>query len=362
MDTHFEQAKNCFLQGVRLYEAGQFEQAQTQFLASLSLVPGRSSTLMNQGATQIKLGQFAQAVPVLEEALRSQPDDAETRGHLATALAELGRPREALAHAEAGRCGSTRRPLCCGPCEATCSRSWGVQTRPCRRSGRRWRTGGRRTQSLLPCGPGRRGYAAGAAAPLCAGAVRWLRQRIRRPSDAGAALPCAGHPGARPGRPALRSRARPGLRHRPVRPAAAADLPAPHGRRSVGQHGRPGAGARRVRRGRAGRSARLPGGDARSMRSGDRRRRDDLRGRARRGVRRGSQRVGARRRVCFHRGTRERARAPDPAQQPALRALARRHRGAGAAEPPGIPGPRAASHPRGPGRAIEGLFMWLVRP
>ena len=101
MDTHLEQAKNCFLQGVRLYEAGQFEQAQTQFLASLSLVPGRSSTLMNLGATQIKLGQFAQAVPVLEEALRSQPDDAETRGHLATALAELGRPREALAHAEA---------------------------------------------------------------------------------------------------------------------------------------------------------------------------------------------------------------------------------------------------------------------
>jgi predicted TPR repeat methyltransferase len=101
MDSNFEQAKNFFLQGVRHYESGRFEQAQTQFLASLALVPGRASTLMNVGATRIKLGQFEDAAQVLEEALGAQPNDAETLGHLATALAELGRHRQALDHVEA---------------------------------------------------------------------------------------------------------------------------------------------------------------------------------------------------------------------------------------------------------------------
>jgi predicted TPR repeat methyltransferase len=101
MDANFEQAKNFFLQGVRHYEAGRFEQAQAQFAASLSLVPGRASTLMNLGATLIKLGRFDEAVQTLEEAQQAQSDDAETLGHLATALAELGRHRQALAHVDA---------------------------------------------------------------------------------------------------------------------------------------------------------------------------------------------------------------------------------------------------------------------
>jgi predicted TPR repeat methyltransferase len=101
MNANFEQAKNFFMQGVGHYEAGRFEQARAQFAASLSLVPGRASTLMNLGATLAKLGRFDDAVQVLEEAQRAQPGDAETHGHLATALAELGRHRQALEHVDA---------------------------------------------------------------------------------------------------------------------------------------------------------------------------------------------------------------------------------------------------------------------
>jgi predicted TPR repeat methyltransferase len=101
MNANFEQAKNFFMQGVGHYEAGRFEQARAQFAASLSLVPGRASTLMNLGATLIKLGRFDEAVQVLEEAQRARPGDAETLGHLATALAELGRHRQALEHVDA---------------------------------------------------------------------------------------------------------------------------------------------------------------------------------------------------------------------------------------------------------------------
>ncbi|GAB2603029.1 hypothetical protein GCM10027034_40090 [Ramlibacter solisilvae] len=96
MDSNFEQAKNFFLQGVQHFEAGRFEQAQLQFVASLSLVPGRPSTLMNLGATRIRLGRFEDAAEVLEEVVRAEPADAEALGHLATALAELGRHRQAL--------------------------------------------------------------------------------------------------------------------------------------------------------------------------------------------------------------------------------------------------------------------------
>jgi len=101
MDSNFEQAKNFFLAGVQHYEAGRFGAAQEQFLASLALVPGRASTLMNLGATRIRLGLFEEAAQVLLEALRAKPADAETLGHLATALAELGRHRLALEYVDA---------------------------------------------------------------------------------------------------------------------------------------------------------------------------------------------------------------------------------------------------------------------
>jgi predicted TPR repeat methyltransferase len=96
----FEQAKAFFLEGIRHYEAGRFEQAQAQFEASLSLLPQRASTLTNLGATRIRLGRFADALAVLEEATQRDPSDAQAWGHRATALAELGRIADALHCAE----------------------------------------------------------------------------------------------------------------------------------------------------------------------------------------------------------------------------------------------------------------------
>jgi predicted TPR repeat methyltransferase len=95
-EATFAQARDFFLQGVRDYEAGHFEQAQRQFEASLALLPGRPSTLTNLGAARLKLGRAEDALGVLDEALAQEPGNAEALGHRATALAELGRLQEAL--------------------------------------------------------------------------------------------------------------------------------------------------------------------------------------------------------------------------------------------------------------------------
>ncbi|MBK0390993.1 methyltransferase domain-containing protein [Ramlibacter algicola] len=92
----FEQAKAQFLRGVQAFEAGRYEDAERAFADSVRLLPGRASSLMNLGATRIRLGQHARAVEALQAAIAAEPANAEAHGHLATALAELGRPDEAL--------------------------------------------------------------------------------------------------------------------------------------------------------------------------------------------------------------------------------------------------------------------------
>jgi predicted TPR repeat methyltransferase len=96
MDSHFEQARALFLEGVAHYEAGRLPQAEQKFAAALSLMPGRPSVLTNLGAVRLKLGRAKDALALLQEALAQEPDNPEALGHCATALAELGRPAEAL--------------------------------------------------------------------------------------------------------------------------------------------------------------------------------------------------------------------------------------------------------------------------
>ena len=95
--THFDQARQFFIQGLGHYEAGRFADAERDFQASLALLPGRPSTLTNLGAARLKLGKLQEAADLLEEALAQEPDNAQALGHRATALAELGRPEQALA-------------------------------------------------------------------------------------------------------------------------------------------------------------------------------------------------------------------------------------------------------------------------
>jgi predicted TPR repeat methyltransferase len=100
MSGNFEQARDFFLKGIAHFQAGRFPQAERDFAASLSLLPGRASTLTNLGATRLKLGKFQDAADLLQEALAQEPGNVEALGHRAAALAELGEHAQALACAE----------------------------------------------------------------------------------------------------------------------------------------------------------------------------------------------------------------------------------------------------------------------
>jgi predicted TPR repeat methyltransferase len=97
MNACFDQAKSHFLDGVQHFEAGRFAEAETHFLASLELLPGRVSTLSNLGATRLGLGRPLEALAVLDEALAVAPDDVQALGHRGVALAALQRHADALA-------------------------------------------------------------------------------------------------------------------------------------------------------------------------------------------------------------------------------------------------------------------------
>lgn len=96
MSNPFDQARDLFLDGVRLHEAGRFADAEQRFEASLALLPGRPSTLANLGATRLKLGKAQQALEALEQALSQDPDATDALQHRAVALAMLGRHEAAL--------------------------------------------------------------------------------------------------------------------------------------------------------------------------------------------------------------------------------------------------------------------------
>ena len=93
----FERARAHFVAGNAAFEAGRFEQAEAEFLASLQALPGRPSTLVNLAATRLRLGRPAEALAPLEAALAAQPGDGEAWQHRAVALAEIGRHEEAVA-------------------------------------------------------------------------------------------------------------------------------------------------------------------------------------------------------------------------------------------------------------------------
>jgi predicted TPR repeat methyltransferase len=92
----FERARAHFVAGNAAFEAGRFEEAESEFLASLQALPGRPSTLVNLAATRLRLGRPADALAPLETALATQPGDGEAWQHRAVALAELDRHAEAV--------------------------------------------------------------------------------------------------------------------------------------------------------------------------------------------------------------------------------------------------------------------------
>lgn len=92
----FARAKACFLAGLAAFQAGQFEDAERHYLASLELLPGRASTLINLAAAQLRLGRAQDALASADAALRAEADSVDALLHRGTALAQLGRAAEAL--------------------------------------------------------------------------------------------------------------------------------------------------------------------------------------------------------------------------------------------------------------------------
>lgn len=94
---NFEEAKRAFLAGIAHYEAGSFPEARSSFEEALLLVPGRVSTLGNLAATLIRLDDPQAALPLLEQALATDPAYLDAWLHRSEAFATLGRHDDALA-------------------------------------------------------------------------------------------------------------------------------------------------------------------------------------------------------------------------------------------------------------------------
>jgi len=96
LDDRFEQAKAHFFAALGRQQAGDFVEAERLYRASLALVPGRASTLINLAAVQLRLARPADALASADGALAVERDSVDALLHRATALAELAHPHDAL--------------------------------------------------------------------------------------------------------------------------------------------------------------------------------------------------------------------------------------------------------------------------
>lgn len=95
-DDAFTRARDLFLEGVALADAGRNAEAEAQLAAALALLPDRPSTLLNLGVVRLRLGRAQQALEVLDRLLALAPGDTAGRYQRALALNQLGRHAEAL--------------------------------------------------------------------------------------------------------------------------------------------------------------------------------------------------------------------------------------------------------------------------
>lgn len=96
MHNALELGKQHFMQGIALFEQGQFSAAESAFTEALRHVPGRPSVLLNLGVTRVRLGAFADAITPLQEALAADPQMGDGWAALATAQEATGRWADAL--------------------------------------------------------------------------------------------------------------------------------------------------------------------------------------------------------------------------------------------------------------------------
>jgi len=97
LDDRFEQAKAHFFAALGRQQAGDLAEAERLYRASLDLVPGRASTLINLAAVQLRLARPDLALQSADAALAAERDSVDALLHRANSLAQLGHPHEALA-------------------------------------------------------------------------------------------------------------------------------------------------------------------------------------------------------------------------------------------------------------------------
>ncbi|MEC5385882.1 tetratricopeptide repeat protein [Uliginosibacterium sp. H3] len=94
--SNFEAAKQLFFEGLDLLAAYDYGAAEARFLASLSFVPDRASTLANLSSAQLKLKKYDEAVASAERALSLNDGLAEAWLNLGLIQHELGSYKKAL--------------------------------------------------------------------------------------------------------------------------------------------------------------------------------------------------------------------------------------------------------------------------
>jgi predicted TPR repeat methyltransferase len=100
MTAPFEEARTQFMAGLQAQQAGRLTEAESAYRASLTLVPGRASTLNNLGVVLTLLHRDLDALPLLEQALQAEPGDAATWVVLGQCQARLGDLPAALISAD----------------------------------------------------------------------------------------------------------------------------------------------------------------------------------------------------------------------------------------------------------------------
>lgn len=99
-ETRFAAARDRFTEGLAHLQAGRAAEAEAALRASLALLPGRPSTLLNLAVALLRQGRAAEALPLLDQVLAVEPGDADALGHRSVALQALQRPAEAQATLE----------------------------------------------------------------------------------------------------------------------------------------------------------------------------------------------------------------------------------------------------------------------
>jgi tetratricopeptide (TPR) repeat protein len=96
--SSIDQAKALFVEGLSLYGAARFAEAEGRFREADSLAPGRASILGNLSAALLRQDKVSEALQFARQALQIEPDNLEACLNLGACLDKQGRFEQALEH------------------------------------------------------------------------------------------------------------------------------------------------------------------------------------------------------------------------------------------------------------------------